>query len=103
MFVDRNGGQQCCYNAEGIFTRSRRQPQGNISVAAPAGSADFYFPVNHYIKHQYADYFPYRACCIESNHAPFCDQYYNTRPIDNNTNDANDTGCTRTIGNRGKD
>ena len=95
-------GQQCCYNAEGIFTRSKRQSESNASVAAPAGSADLYFPVNSYMKHQYADYFPYRACCIESNHAPFCDQYYMKRPIDNNTDDTSETRCTSTVDNRGK-
>ena len=92
----RSMGQQCCYNAEGIFTRSKRQTESGTPVAAPAGSADFYFPVTSYLNHQHADYFPYRTCCIESNHAPFCNQYYNIRPIDNNTDDGSDISCTRT-------
>ena len=95
-------GQQCCYDAEGTFTRLKRQPESNATVAAPAGSADFHFPVHSYLRHQCADYFPYRACCIESNHAPYCDQYYMIRPIDNNTDDASDIRCTNTVVNRGK-
>ena len=96
-------GQQCCYNAEGIFTRSKRQTKSGAPVTAPAGSADFYFPVTSYLNHQHADYFPYRACCIESNHVPFCNQYYSIRPIDNNADDGNDASCTRRVAITGKD
>ena len=63
-------GQQCCYDAAGEYTTD------NIA----AGSADFYFPLDHYLLHQSSDYFPYKACCIDSDDTHFCDLYYARRP-----------------------
>ena len=77
-------GQQCCYNDQGRFTRIKRAE--NSTPAAPAGSADYSFPIQFYLRHQYTDYFPYRACCIETDSIDFCTNYYNIRPTDNGTN-----------------
>ena len=90
-------GQQCCYNDEGIFTRIKRRAENSSSPEAPAGSADYFFPVQSYLRHQYADYFPYRACCIETDFKEFCEGYYNIRPTGNNTNET----CMSAGGDRG--
>ena len=86
-------GQQCCYNTEGKFTRIKRQVG---PPAAPAGSADYYYPRHFYLNHQFEDYFPYRACCIES--TSLCEKYYNKRPTDNN---GTTTECTSAAVDRG--
>ena len=51
----------------------------------PAGSADEKYPFDHYLLHQSSDYFPYKACCIDSNDKDFCDFYYQKRPKSNST------------------
>ena len=89
-------GQQCCYDDRGRFTRIKRQA-GNSSTAAPAGSADHSFPTQFYLRHQYADYFPYRACCIETDSIDLCEDYYNVRPTDNSTSGT----CTSAADDRG--
>ena len=68
-------GQQCCYDARGRYTTD------NI----PAGSADYNYPLNHYLLHQSSDYFPYKACCIDSNDINYCALYYQIRPKGNST------------------
>ena len=75
LCVYRKIGQQCCYNARGEYTIS------NI----PAGSADYKYPSDHYLLHQSSDYFPYKACCIDSEDTSFCDFYYQLRPKGNST------------------
>ena len=70
-----HSGEQCCYNAKGEYTSD------NIA----AGSADYYYPLHHYLLHQSSDYFPYRACCIDSNDTDLCDLYYQLRPKTNST------------------
>ena len=71
----RETGQQCCYDKTGEYTTD------NI----PAGSADYRYPIDHYLLHQASDYFPYKACCIDSNDTTFCDRYYKLRPKGNST------------------
>lgn len=68
-------GQQCCYDARGRYTTD------NIA----AGSADFYYPFDHYLLHQSSDYFPYKACCVDSNDTDFCSLYYQLRPKGNSS------------------
>ena len=97
LFANSNIGQQCCYDKKGILTRLKRQAGNSSSPEAPAGSADYFFPIQSYLRHQYADYFPYRACCIETDSPKFCDAYYNIRPTDNSTNGT----CTSAANNRG--
>ena len=79
-------GQQCCYDDEQRLTRIKRQAGNSSTPAAPAGSADYFFPIQFYLRHQYADYFPYRACCIETDSIDLCEEYYNIRPTDNSAN-----------------
>ena len=71
----RTIGQQCCYDSNGDYTTNGKS----------AGSADYYYPMQNYLKHQVSDYFPYRACCIDSNDTTFCDTYYDIRPQQNTT------------------
>ena len=70
-----HSGEQCCYDTQGRY----------ISDSIAAGSADYYYPLDNYLLHQSSDYFPYRACCIDSNDANFCDLYYQIRPKSNTT------------------
>ena len=63
-------GQQCCYDSNEQYTTDNK----------PAGSADYRFPLDNYLLHQSSDYFPYKACCIDSNDTTFCDLYYQVRP-----------------------
>ena len=67
-----NFGQQCCYDHNGAYTTQE----------IPAGSADFEYPMDSYLLHQSSDYFPYRACCIDSKDDDFCKMYYEKRPKD---------------------
>ena len=80
----RNLGQQCCYDGEGKY----------ITANIPAGSADFYFPLDYYLQHQSSDYFPYKTCCIDTNDPQFCEKYYSKRPKDI----VNGTDCIPAIG-----
>ena len=66
----RENGQQCCYDKTGEYTTD----------SMPAGSADYRYPFDHYLLHQASDYFPYKACCIDSNDTTLCDRYYKKRP-----------------------
>ena len=66
----RTIGQQCCYDSNGEYTTNGKS----------AGSADYYYPMEDYLKHQVSDYFPYRACCVDSDDTTFCDDYYEIRP-----------------------
>ena len=75
LCVYRETGQQCCYNTKGEYTVSN----------VPAGSADYKYPFDHYLLHQSSDYFPYKACCIDSNDTDFCDLYYQLRPTGNSS------------------
>ena len=68
-------GQQCCYDAAGEYATANNA----------AGSADYYFPFDHYLLHQSSDYFPYKACCVDSNDTEFCNLYYEIRPKANAT------------------
>ncbi|XP_065893780.1 uncharacterized protein [Dysidea avara] len=79
-----NLGQQCCYDGEGKY----------ITANIPAGSADFYFPLDYYLQHQSSDYFPYKTCCIDTNDPQFCEKYYSKRPKDI----VNGTDCIPAIG-----
>ena len=79
----RTIGQQCCYNASGAYTNNGKS----------AGSADHSYPMEDYLQHQASDYFPYRACCVDSNDTAFCDQYYELRP---RQNDMSNCGINRT-------
>ena len=67
-------GQQCCYNSNGDYTKDGKS----------AGSSDYSYPMEHYLKHQISDYFPYRACCIESKDSKICNDYYELRPQESN-------------------
>ena len=75
LCVYRDIGQQCCYDAKGWYTTNNPS----------AGSADYRYPYDHYLLHQSSDYFPYKACCIDSNDAAFCNLYYELRPKGNGT------------------
>ena len=68
-------GEQCCYDANGRYTRD----------IISAGSADFYYPFDHYLLHQSSDYFPYKACCVDSKNTSLCDMYYQLRPTSNSS------------------
>ena len=67
-------GQQCCYNAKGEYTVD------DIT----AGSTDYKYPPDQYLLHQSSDYFPYKACCVDSD-VSFCKYYYEMRPKGNST------------------
>lgn len=43
------------------------------------------FPTKFYLQHQSSDYYPYKACCIDSDDPSFCQKYYDMRPKDNGT------------------
>ena len=73
LCVYRDIGQQCCYDAKGRYTTDNPS----------AGSADYRYPYHHYLLHQSSDYFPYKACCIDSNDTAFCSMYYELRPKGN--------------------
>ena len=66
----RNIGQQCCYDLNGDYTTNGKS----------AGSADRYYPMGDYFNHQISDYFPYRACCVDSSDKELCKKYYDLRP-----------------------
>ena len=70
-----HSGQQCCYDFSGDYTTDNNA----------AGSADYYYPLDHYLLHQSSDYFPYRACCVDSEDIGYCDLYYQVRPTSNST------------------
>jgi len=80
-------GQQCCYDDEGRY----------ITTSLPAGSADYYFPLEYYLQHQSSDYFPYKTCCVDAYDPDFCEKYYSKRPKDN----VNGTGCSPVVPDRG--
>ena len=75
LFINhcRNIGQQCCYDSNGDYTTNGKS----------AGSADRYYPMDNYLNHQISDYFPYKACCVDSNDIKHCSNYYESRPWHN--------------------
>ena len=75
----RTIGQQCCYDADGNYTTNGRS----------AGSADHSYPMEDYLQHQASDYFPYRACCVDSDDITFCREYYRIRPRESDMSNCN--------------
>lgn len=80
----RTIGQQCCYDSNGDYTRNGKS----------AGSADYSYPKEDYLNHQAADYFPYRACCVESDFT-FCSEYNKLRPQERDTANQCDSNSIR--------
>lgn len=75
MIHCRTIGQQCCYDSNGEYTTNGKS----------AGSADYYYPMREYLRHQVSDYIPYRACCVDSDDITFCNDYYEIRPPHNSS------------------
>ena len=78
-------GQQCCYDSNGDYTKNGKS----------AGSADYSYPLEDYLNHQATDYFPYRACCVESDDSKFCSDYYELRPWESDIANQCNSNSTR--------
>jgi len=65
-----SGGQQCCYNADGILIVGSPSG-GSVNRIAPVDMRSFYQHIQH-------DVIPFIYCCFSS-----CIRYYERRPSDN--------------------